>query len=91
MADTDKKFNFSEAIRELDQINQWFQNEDIDLDEGLKKLKAGNALIKHCRDRLKTVENEFINIKQESEEESQHDEPEITEAEDFSDNHDRDD
>ena len=73
MADDPKKFDFTESVNKLEEINTWFQNEDIDLDEGLYKLKAGNELIKKCRVRLKEVENEFIKIKKEFAEEAQED------------------
>ena len=73
MADDSKKFDFTESVNKLEEINTWFQNEDIDLDEGLYNLKAGNELIKKCRVRLKEVENEFIKIKKEFAEEAQED------------------
>jgi exodeoxyribonuclease VII small subunit len=73
MADDPKKFDFTQSVNKLEEINTWFQNEDIDLDEGLYKLKAGNELIKKCRVRLKEVENEFIKIKKEFSEEAQED------------------
>ena len=73
MADDSKKFDFTESVKKLEEINTWFQNEDIDLDEGLHKLKEGNDLIKKCRTRLKEVENEFIKIEKESAEDSQED------------------
>ena len=73
MVDDPKKFDFTESVNKLEEINTWFQNEDIDLDEGLYNLKAGNELIKKCRIRLKEVENEFIKIKKEFAEEAQED------------------
>ncbi|MFZ5424590.1 MAG: exodeoxyribonuclease VII small subunit [Patescibacteria group bacterium] len=60
---TAKKFDFTKAIKDLEEINKWFQEEEIDLDEGLKKLKLGKELIKQCRERIKEVENEFVDIK----------------------------
>jgi exodeoxyribonuclease VII small subunit len=65
MVDDSKKFDFTESVNKLEEINSWFQNEDIDLDEGLHKLKVGKELIKKCRVRLQDVENEFIKIKKE--------------------------
>lgn len=59
---TNKKFDFSQAIKRLDEINKWFQEEEIDLDEGLKKLREGKEIIKECRKKLKDVENEFTKI-----------------------------
>jgi exodeoxyribonuclease VII small subunit len=65
MADNPKKFDFTQAINQLEEINTWFQHEDFNLDEGLQKLKQGKELIKKCRTRLHEVENEFVHIKQE--------------------------
>jgi exodeoxyribonuclease VII small subunit len=79
MVDDLKKFDFTESVNKLEEINAWFQNEDIDLDEGLYKLKAGKELIKKCRTRLKEVENEFIKIKKEFVEEAQEQEVEAVE------------
>jgi exodeoxyribonuclease VII small subunit len=79
MADDPKKFDFTQSVNKLEEINTWFQNEDIELDEGLYKLKAGKELIKKCRTRLKEVENEFIKIKKEFVEEAQEQEVEAVE------------
>ena len=65
MTDDPKKFDFTASIKQLEEINSWFQNDDLNLDEGLQKLKLGNELIKKCRGRLQQVENEFVKIKQE--------------------------
>jgi exodeoxyribonuclease VII small subunit len=74
MADDPKKFDFTQAINQLEDINTWFQHEDFNLDEGLRKLKEGKELIKKCRTRLREVENEFVHIKQEFAEESKEEE-----------------
>lgn len=58
-----EKFNFSEAFREIEEINEWFQREDIDLDEALQKYERGMELIKKCKERLKQAENKFEEIK----------------------------
>ena len=60
----DKTFDFAKAIEELEEINCWFQNEEINLDEGLSKFRRGLELIKKSRERLKQVENEFKEIKE---------------------------
>lgn len=62
---TNNQPSFAEAMKQLEEINRWFQEEDIDLDEGLKKLRDGKALLQQCRERLKEVENEFVKIKEE--------------------------
>lgn len=58
-----KQFDFAKAMKELEEINKWFQEEEIDLDLGLEKLKRGKELITACRERLKDVENQFIQIR----------------------------
>ncbi len=65
MADDTKKLDFAQSLSRLEEINTWFQNEDINLDEGLQKLREGNKLIKQCREKLQAVENEFVKIKAE--------------------------
>jgi exodeoxyribonuclease VII small subunit len=79
MADDPKKFDFTQAINQLEAINTWFQHEDFNLDEGLHKLKQGKELIKKCRIRLHEVENEFVHIKQEFAEEAQEQQAESVE------------
>jgi hypothetical protein len=32
MVDDPKKFDFTESVNKLEEINAWFQNEDIDLE-----------------------------------------------------------
>lgn len=62
-----KEFNFAAAMKELEEINSWFQQSDLDLEEALVKLKRGKELISLCQGRLKKVETEFIEIKEELE------------------------
>jgi len=65
MSKLEGKFNFTKAYQELEEINGWFQQEDIDLDEGLEKYKRGLELIKQCRNRLQKAEKQFHEIKKE--------------------------
>jgi exodeoxyribonuclease VII small subunit len=60
-----KKNDFRTTLETLEEIKTWFQNDSIDLDEGLKKLKEGKELIDVARSRLQEVENQFIEIKKE--------------------------
>src|SRR5215212_4774467 len=80
MADTQQKVDFTQSVSRLEEINSWFQNEDFNLDEGLQKLREGNDLIKKCRGRLKAVENEFVQIKQDFAEGTQEDVIEVAVA-----------
>jgi len=58
-----EQFNFTKAYQEIEDINEWFQREDIDLDEALQKYEKGMELIKKCNQRLKEAENKFEEIK----------------------------
>jgi len=63
-------FNLKKAFEELEALNEWFQREDIDLDEALDKFKRGMELVRQAKERLKDVENEFETVKKSLEENS---------------------
>ena len=58
-----EKFNFTEAYKDIEEINNWFQQEEVDLDKALKKYEEGMELFEKCRRRLKEAENRFESIK----------------------------
>ena len=60
-----EKFNFTKAYQEIEEINKWFQQEELDLNEALEKYKRGMELIKKCKEQLKEAENKFEEIKRE--------------------------
>ena len=62
-AKTEKKQNFAEAFKELEDIVSWFEASEVDLEEGLKKFERGLELAQKCRARLKDVENKVEKIK----------------------------
>lgn len=66
-----KDFDFAQAMKKLESINQWFGEQEIDLEQGLDKLREGKDLIVACRQRLQAVENEFSQIKDELSENNQ--------------------
>jgi len=62
---TDTK-NLNDNLKRLAEITEWFDNqEEIDVEEGLKKVKEAAVLIKASKERLKAIENEFEEIKKE--------------------------
>ena len=68
MAKIDKttKQDLTSCLKQLSEISEWFEDqEEIDVEEGLKKVKVAAALIKASKERLKAVENEFEEIKKE--------------------------
>lgn len=67
---TKKENNLSENLKKLSAISDWFEErEDVDVEEGLKKVKDAVKLIKESKERLKEIENEFEDVKKELDEE----------------------
>lgn len=63
-----EKLNLSESLRKLEEITEWFNDQqEVDVEQGLDKVKEGVKLIKASRERLKAVENEFEDVKKELE------------------------
>ena len=67
--------NLNANLKRLSEITDWFDNrEEIDVEEGLEKVKEAVSLIKVSKERLKAVENEFEEIKKEMDSEEEKDE-----------------
>ena len=65
-AKKETKNNLNGNLKQLAEITAWFDNQkEVDVEEGLKKVKEAVALIKASKERLKAVENEFEEIKKE--------------------------
>ncbi|MCK4454122.1 exodeoxyribonuclease VII small subunit [Candidatus Parcubacteria bacterium] len=72
--------NLSDNLKKLSEITEWFENqEEVDIEEGLKKVKEAAGLIKASKERLKAVENEFEEIKKEVHIEEDNDDEESVE------------
>ena len=53
-----------EKLGKLEEIASWFEKQkEVDVEEGLKRVKEGNALVKELRERPAEVENEFEELK----------------------------
>ncbi len=64
------KNNLSESLKKLSEVADWFDSqEDVDVEEGLKKVKEAVEIIKESKKRLREIENEFEKVKKELEEE----------------------
>ena len=62
----EKNENLNENLKKLSEITEWFENQDeVDVEEGLIKVKEAIGLIKSSKARLKGIENEFEEIKKE--------------------------
>jgi exonuclease VII small subunit len=56
--------NLNSNLKRLSEIAEWFDNQkEVDVEEGLNKVKEAVGLIKASKERLKAVENEFEEIK----------------------------
>lgn len=54
------------TIAELRDITAWFEaQEEVDVEEGLQKIKEGAVLVKQGKVYLKTLENQFEEIQKE--------------------------
>ena len=66
MADTK---NLKNNLKKLEEISEWFDDsKEVDVEEGLGKIKEAVVLIKESKERLKQIENEFEEIKKEIDE-----------------------
>ncbi len=70
----EKKDNLNRNLEKLSEITEWFEKGDeVDVEEGLKKVKEAAFLIKSCKARLGEIENEFEEIKKEIDDEIEED------------------
>lgn len=68
MIKKDNKENISQSLEKLEKIVQWFDEQDrVDVQQGLDKVREGAVLVKELRSRLKEVENEFQELKKDLE------------------------
>lgn len=59
-----KKGSLAESLKKLESIAGWFEEqESIDVEQALEKVKEGATIIKESRARLKEVENAFEVVK----------------------------
>lgn len=58
-----KKINFGQLFKELEEITVWFEREEVDLEEGLKKFERGLELARLLKGHLKGAENKVSEIK----------------------------
>lgn len=59
-----EKQDYRMLKKQLDDILEWFENGDVDVDEAVKKYEEGKKLITKLEDYLKTAENKIEKIKE---------------------------
>ncbi len=52
-------FTFKESYAKLQSIVSWFERDDIDLEEGIKKYEEGSVLVKELQKYLETMEHKI--------------------------------
>lgn len=58
------KNTLRDSLKKLKDIVDWFdQQEEVDVEMGLEKVKEGANLIKESKKQLKELENEFERVK----------------------------
>lgn len=63
------KNTLKDSLKKLKDIVEWFDNqEEVDVEAGLEKVKEGAILINESKKQLKGLENEFEKVKEELEE-----------------------
>lgn len=60
---SEHKFQFDEAMKELEAITTWFESADVNLDQGLVKFERGMELAAQLKEHLASVENRVEKIK----------------------------
>jgi exodeoxyribonuclease VII small subunit len=63
-----KKLTYNEAITEIEEILERMEREELDVDELSEKVKRVSELIRYCRNKLKTTEEEVEKVLKEMEE-----------------------
>ena len=61
--DIQKGFDFSKALKELEQITDYLESPDVELDKAVDKFKRGAELAKDIKSYLENTENIVQSIK----------------------------
>jgi hypothetical protein len=61
---TTKKESIGQSLKKLEDVLAWFDGQtEVEVEEGLKRVRQGAGLVTELRERLKEVENEFQTVK----------------------------
>lgn len=63
-----EKSKITEDLAKLKKIVEWFEaREEVDVEEGLEKVKEGSEIVKRLKTRMGEIENEFEMVKKDLE------------------------
>ena len=54
-----QKFNYSKSLKEIEDIVEQIESGDLDVDKLADKVRKATKLIKQCRDKLRTTEEDL--------------------------------
>lgn len=54
-----EKLSYADALLELEAIVHLIEQDDVDIDLLLEKVKRASVLVKACKEKLKTADNEL--------------------------------
>lgn len=57
-----KKTNIQENMKQLEAIVEWFESDDVDIDEALQKYEEGLKLVSELQTDMKTAKNKFTKL-----------------------------
>ncbi len=57
-----QKFNYSKSLKELEEIVKKIESGELDVDKLADKVLKATTLIKQCRDKLRTTEEDLDRI-----------------------------
>lgn len=60
---TKNNISLFQAFKELEEITQQMENEEVDLEKGIPKFKRGLQLARFLKEKLTKIENEIEEIK----------------------------
>lgn len=53
-----------QQINQLESLIQWFESEDVDLEQAIAKFEEGSKLAEHIKERLNGLENKITVLKE---------------------------
>ena len=57
-----QKFNYSKSLKEIEEIVKQIESGELDVDKLANKVQKATKLIKQCRDKLRTTEDDLGRI-----------------------------
>lgn len=63
----EKNINFTKSYGDLQKVVEWFERDDLDIEEGIKKFEEGMVLVKELKSYLQSMEVRIVELKKANE------------------------